>query len=209
MTSTSRHAHYTAPDPFSSLQLSLQPVDLMASDKAPSTPDALEAALYAWLDSLAPTATKADHAAFDRSVRTTVGHLKVADCRRVLDYHRACASASKDKLYHPVRDGPIYGVAFARHIGLALALPKGNTRKNRDRQPNPPSGTGRKRPAARGGSTDPEAACYMDGHGSHTNAECRSQHPLLRTAPKSDGQRQAPAAKKPRETAAPAASGGG
>ena len=94
---------------FTTLQPSLQPVDLLSSDKAPSSADAMEDALNAWLDSLSVTLEdRGELAAVALYVRRSIQLLKLVDCRYVLQYHRTCASAGATGLYHPKRDGEIY-----------------------------------------------------------------------------------------------------
>ena len=185
-------------NPFATLQKSLQPVDLLASDRAPSSPEAMEVALHAWWDSIAPSIEdRRELEAIGHYVRATIGHLKRTDCRHVLDYHRSCATAGAKGLYHPFRDGDVYPLAYAQHIGPYLFSAKGPSRSSRDWAPK--GGKDRKRKAD--SSTSDAARCDLPGHGAHTVAECYTRHPELRVM-KGEGQRGAPSSAKKRKAAA-------
>ena len=164
-------------NPFARLQKSLRPVDILASDKAPSTPEALETALHAWFDEVSPEISdRRELTAVSQFVRATIGHLKVVDCKHVLDYHRACATATEVGLYDTLRDGAIYPLAFSVHIAPYLST-RNSGRTQRDW---PARNTGRKRKAA--DASDSTTPCHLPGHGGHMSAKCYTLHPELRPA---------------------------
>ena len=72
-----------------------------------------------------PSRTAASWRPSATNVRATIGHLKRTDCRHVLDYHRSCATAGAKGLYHPFRDGDVYPLAYAQHIGPVPLLRQG------------------------------------------------------------------------------------
>ena len=161
------------------LQPSLQPIDLLASEKAPSTPAALEAALYAWYDKVAPTyENREELMAVDQYVRATINHLKIADCKHVLEYHRHCASAANLGQYDPFTDGPIYALALALHI-----TPNIGRGSNRFQREWPARGRDKKRKADPTSASD-TASCDLSGHSGHTMAQCYTRHPELRKTKK-------------------------
>jgi hypothetical protein len=157
----------------------------------------MEAALYAWLDSLAATVEdRRELAAIGRYVRTTVQHLKLVDCRHVLQYHRACASAGATDLYHPLQDGDIYPLAYTMHITPHLFSTRGF---NRSQRGGPAKGGSRKRKPEGAQVADfngSSRSCDLPGHSSHTPAECFTRHPELRTTQKGDGKRAGPPSAK-------------
>jgi hypothetical protein len=186
-------------NPFSSLQPSLQPVDVLLSDKPPSSPDALEAALHAWYDSVAPTIADRDElTAVSHYVRATISHLKLTDCRHVLEYHRACASAAAKGLYYPGLHGDVYPLAYAQHIGPHLFSSK--ARSQRDWPGIAKGKPNNKRKADHSSAGESTARCDLPGHGAHTLAECFTRHPELRLQ-KGDGKTAPPASKRKKKSA--------
>jgi hypothetical protein len=160
----------------------------------------MEAALYAWLDCLTSSVEdRLELAAMGRYVRTTVQLLKLVDCRHVLHYHRACASAGATGLYHPHRNGDIYPLAYSMHISPYLHSARGFNRSQRDGPAK--GGKGRKRKAAGAEGADSSSRCDLPGHSGHTPAECYTRHPELRTTQKGDGKRAGSASEKRTTTA--------
>jgi hypothetical protein len=148
----------------------------------------MEAALHAWLDNITPSIDDRNElAALGLYVRTTVQLLKLVDCRYVLQYHRACASAAELGRYHPLHDGEVYPLAYSMHITPHLMSGKSFNRSQRDWPSR--GGKGRKRKAEGSPSRDSSPRCTLPGHGSHTVAECYTRHPELRPTQKGDGKR--------------------
>lgn len=183
----------TVDDLFAHVQQSIRPVDILLSDKPPASADAMEAALYAFLDSHSPLETDpVAREAIERYVRKTIQLLKLVDHRHVLAYHLECVSASAKRRYSPLLHGEVYPLAYTVHI---TPNARGPSRTQRDRPD-------RKRKAGPA-SADPSGPCDYRGHSGHTVAECRSRNADLRPQ-QGPGKRGTQAAPKQKPAAAPA-----
>jgi hypothetical protein len=143
----------TVDDLFAHVQQSIRPVDILLSDKPPASADAMEAALYAFLDSHSPLETNpVAREAIERYVRKTIQLLKLVDHRHVLAYHLECVSASAKRRYCPLLHGEVYPLAYTVHI---TPNTRGPSRTQRDRPD-------RKRKAGPA-SADPSSPCDYRG----------------------------------------------
>ena len=169
----------------------VRPVDPLLSDKTPSTPEALKTALFAWYDQCKSGIVDRDELdATELYIRTTLGFLDITDTRHVLDYHLACAAAAYDGKFDKRRDGAVYGVAYAMHIGPFLAArggsrnahgPRGGKRKEREQSP---------------------SHCPLPGHVGHSAERCYTTHPNLRPGASDSKDRTAASERKADTTAA-------
>ena len=183
-----------ANSPAAWMPLALAPVRPERSDKKPRTIDELSALLDVWLQS--DPSLQADTAklhAFHGYAKDVIAIAHDYGVPWALGYHAEALRAwthVPEPLYCPTRHGPRCEIAFLKHAQRTkpstrtrFASSRSGSRAGSDAYAATlAASVGRKRkPAA---SESPDDVCSRHPLSSHTNAECREQHPELATQAK-------------------------
>ena len=178
-----------ASSPAAWLPLALAPVRPERSDKKPRTVEELSALLDVWLqsDPSLQTDTAKLHA-FHGYAKDVIAIAHDYGVPWALGYHAEAVKAwthLPEPLYCPIKHGPRCQLAFLQHAqrvkpttGTRFAGSRFGTRSGTppSSAPTAASGTRKRKPKC---SESPDDICALHPLSSHTNAECREQHPEL------------------------------